>query len=170
MSQGRFSDRPGVPGKVAMSLLAAFACAAMSLPAAAALYKWTDTNGRVVYSDQPPTGNVKYETVSTSGAAPSNPEAVREMAQKDLELKRRAKDAAEKDQKAEAQRIETAKRVEMCQRAQSNVKQLSADQVALVRYNEKGEMVYVDDAQRRKERADIEAWMKANCAGLIANN
>ena len=39
----------------------------------------------------------------------------------------------------------------MCQRAQGNIKQLSADQVALVRYNEKGEIVYVDDATRRKE-------------------
>ena len=50
--------------------------------AAATLYKWTDANGRVVYSDQPPAGNVKYEIV---GAAPppANPNAVRDMAAQD---------------------------------------------------------------------------------------
>ena len=47
----------------------AASCAALALaiarglaaPASAALYKWTDANGRVVYSDQPPPGNVKIE-------------------------------------------------------------------------------------------------------------
>ena len=29
--------------------------------AAAALYKWTDAQGRIVYSDQPPAANVKTE-------------------------------------------------------------------------------------------------------------
>ncbi|MCC6197327.1 MAG: DUF4124 domain-containing protein [Burkholderiales bacterium] len=147
---------------MAMRLLAAFACAVATLPAAAALYKWTDANGRVVYSDQAPTGNVKYEVVA-GAPPPSNPNAVKEMAQKEVEYKRRAKDAADKDQKTEAQRVEMAKRLEMCQRAQSNIKQLSADRVALVRYNEKGEAVYVDDATRRKERVEIEAWVKQNC-------
>lgn len=146
-----------------MALAIAFVCAAIALPAVAALYKWTDPNGRVVYSDQPPAGNVKYETVSTSGAAPANPGAVRDMANKEVEMKRRANDAAEKDKKAEAQRVEMAKRQDMCQRAQSNIRQLSAEQVALVRQNEKGELVYVDDATRRRERVEIEAWVKQNC-------
>ena len=34
---------------------------------------------------------------------------------------------------------------------------------ALVRYNAKGEPVYIDDATLRKERAETEAWVKANC-------
>jgi len=146
-----------------LALAIAFVCAAIALPAVAALYKWTDPNGRIVYSDQPPAGNVKYETVSTSGAAPANPGAVRDMANKEVEMKRRANDAAEKDKKAEAQRVELAKRQDMCQRAQSNIRQLSAEQVALVRQNEKGELVYVDDATRRRERVEIEAWVKQNC-------
>ena len=166
MSRLRLQGRWERHANAGLGLVIALVCATAALPAGAALYKWTDANGRVVYSDQPPTGNVKYEVVSgasSAPSAPSNPNAVREMANKEVEFKRRAKDAVEKDQKAEAQRVEMAKKLETCQRAQSNIKQLSADQVALVRYNEKGEMVYVDDATRRKERLEIEAWVRQNC-------
>ena len=75
----------------------------------------------------------------------------------------RQADAVEKDKKADEKRVELAKRDEQCQRAQSNIRQLSAEQVALVRYNEKGEAFYVDDATRRRERVEIEAWMRQNC-------
>ena len=35
----------------------------------AATYKWTDANGRVIYSDQPPSGNVKVEADRRAAAA-----------------------------------------------------------------------------------------------------
>ena len=84
------------------------------------------------------------------------------MAAKELELKKRQADEVEKDKKTDAARG-VAKRSEQCARTQAQMKQLAAEQIALVRYNEKGEVVYVDDATRRKERADLETWVKANC-------
>ena len=143
-------------------VLAALLVAMLAVPASATLYKWTDATGRVVYSDLPPTGDMKVEIVN-GPAPPANPNAVKEMAGKEAELKKRQTDAAEKEKKAEEQRVQVAKRNEECQRVQLQVKQLGAGQVALVRYNEKGEIVYVDDATRRKERAEGEAWIKANC-------
>ena len=131
--------------------------------AAAALYKWTDANGRVVYSDQPPTGNVKYERVD-GAPPPSNPNAVKEMAAREAEFNKRQTDATKADKKSDADRIQQAKVVEMCNRARSNIRTLAAEQVALVRHNEKGEQVVVDDVTRRRERTEIEAWVKANCA------
>jgi len=131
--------------------------------AAAALYKWTDANGRVVYSDQPPTSNVKYERVD-GAPPPSNPNAVQEMAAKEAEFKKRQADASKAEKKTDAERIQQAKVLEMCERARSNIRTLAAEQVALVRHNEKGEQVVVDDATRRRERVEIEAWVKANCA------
>ena len=134
----------------------------LALPASAVLYKWTDATGRVVYSDLPPTGDVKVEIVN--GPAPAaNPNAVKEMAAKDVEMKKRQAEAAEKEKKSETDRVQVAKRNEQCQRAQMQIKQLGAEQVAFVRYNEKGEVVYVDDATRRKERTELELWTKANC-------
>ena len=105
---------------------------AFAVPASAALYKWTDASGRVVYSDQPPpvSANVKVETIA-GAPPPANPNAVKEMAAKELDMKKRMTDAAEKEKKADADRIQLAKRAEQCQRSQSQLKQLSSDQIAL---------------------------------------
>jgi len=130
--------------------------------AAAALYKWTDANGRVVYSDQPPAGSERYEIVG-GAAPPSNPNAVKDLAAKETEFKKRQADAAKAETKSDAERIKQAKLIEMCDRARSNLRTLAAEQVALLRHNEKGETVVVDDATRRRERVEIEAWIKANC-------
>lgn len=137
-------------------------CAAAAAPAQAALYKWTDANGRVVYSDQPPMGNFKAERVQ-GASPPSNPDAVKEMAAKEVELKKRQAAAAEIGKKTDAQRAEDTKRYDQCVRMQNQARALAAEQIALVRYTAKGEPVYIDDATRRKERAETEAWVKANC-------
>lgn len=145
---------------LAVGMLLVLAAAAAN----AALYKWTDANGRVVYSDQPPTGNFKYEMV-TGAPPPSNPNAVKEMATKQVELKKRQTDAVTADKKSDEARVQAAKKNEMCERARSNIRSLTQESVALVRHNEKGEMVVVDDATRRRERVEVEAWVKTNCAG-----
>ena len=139
------------------------ACLMGSAPAHAALYKWTDANGRVVYSDQPPNGNFKTELVQ-GAAPPSNPNAVKDMAAKEVELKKRQQEAAASSKQSDAQRAEMVKHNDQCIRMQSQARALAAEQIALVRYNAKGEPVYLDEATRRKERAEAEAWVKANCS------
>ena len=142
--------------------LSVLACTTLAGTASAGLYKWTDANGRVVYSDQPPMGNVKWETLQ-GAAPPSNPNAVKEMAAKEVDLKKRQTELVDNAKKADAQRAEAVKRAEACSRAKSDIKALSAEQIPLVRYNDKGEIAYVDEAMRRKERAERESWIKANC-------
>jgi len=142
--------------------LAMLGSLALSGVASCATYKWVDANGRVVYSDQPPPGNVKAEIVQ-GAPPPANPNAVKELAAKEAEFKKRQIDAVDNAKKVDAQRAETGKRAEQCARTQTQIKQLAAEQIGLVRYNEKGEIVYVDDATRRKEREQLELWVKANC-------
>lgn len=149
-------------------LIAALACALVTVPAGAVTYKWTDANGRVVYSDLPPAGNVKYETIGAP-PPPANPNATQDFAARELDMKRRQAEAAERDKKAEVERTELIKKSEQCQRADSNVRQLAAEQHAVIRYNEKNEPFVVDEATRRRERAQIEAWMRTNCATLAKN-
>jgi hypothetical protein len=163
-----FRDRPtsvsrALPILRALSAPALLALVALvATPAHGALYKWTDANGRVVYSDQPPMGNFKTELVQ-GASPPSNPNAVKEMAEKEAELKKRQQDAAAGAQQTDVQRLEAAKRADQCIRMQNQARQLGAEQIALVRYNAKGEMIYIDDATRKKERAETEAWVKTNC-------
>jgi hypothetical protein len=148
--------------RTAALALALLGCLALPGVASSATYKWVDANGRVVYSDQPPTGNVKAEIVQ-GAPPPANPNAVKELASKEADFKKRQIEAADNAKKADTQRAELAKKGEQCTRAQTQIKQLAAEQIGLVRYNEKGEIVYVDDATRRKEREQLELWVKANC-------
>jgi Skp family chaperone for outer membrane proteins len=150
------------------AVLAALACAALAVPAGAATYKWTDANGRVVYSDIPPQGDVKYETVGIAAPA-ANPTAVQDMAAKEVALKKRQTESAEKGKKDDEKRAELAKLWEQCERAQSNARNLAAEQIPIMRYNQKGEAFYLDDATRRRERMEVETWMRQNCANVAKN-
>jgi hypothetical protein len=134
----------------------------LSAPVAAALYKWTDASGRVVYSDQPPNGDFKVETVNAP-PPPANPNAVKEMAAKEAELKKRKLESQEATKKTDLERADADKRAVVCRDAQAQIKQLSADQIQLMRLNEKGETVYMDDAERSSKRLELENWVRSNC-------
>ena len=81
-SAGRVSH-PAVSAAVVFCL-----AALLVAPAQAALWKWVDSNGHVVYSDTQPAANVKAERVNAA-APPANPNAVKEMANQDAELRKR---------------------------------------------------------------------------------
>lgn len=153
--------RFGKFGRMVPAALAALLLLAAG-PAAATLYKWTDANGRVVYSDQPPPGNIKSE-IMQGPPPPSNTTAVKDFNKQEGEFKKRQLDAAENAKKSDAQRAEAVKRNEMCTRALGQTRTLAAEEVPIVRKNEKGEDVFVDNEVRRRERADLDTWMKANC-------
>jgi hypothetical protein len=132
-------------------------------PANAAVYKWTDANGRVVYSDQPPPANVKVESLAAP-PPPANPNAVKELAQKDAELRQRQAQRVEGEKKAEQARTDAELRRAQCVQARSNIGLLAASQELIYRANEKGERVLMDDVARRREREQLEAWLRDNCS------
>ena len=132
-------------------------------PSFATLYKWTDASGRVVYSDQPPIGDFKVDTVS-GPPPPANPNALKELATKEAESKKKRLDAQESAKKSDQERADADRRLGVCKDVQSQMKQLaSSDQVALLKYNDKGEVVNMDDAERRRKRLELENWYRSNC-------
>ena len=128
-------------------------------PAAAALYKWVDANGRVVYSDQPPTGNFKAEVVG-SAPPPSNPNAVKEMHAKEAELKKRQLDRADDAKKLETVRSDATRLQEFCKQARAQLAGLSRTDMVVYRINDKGERVVFDEAARRAETERLEQVVK----------
>jgi Skp family chaperone for outer membrane proteins len=167
MSQGRTQivqfQLPGALG-AALLLAAAAVLVLAAPPAGAALYKWTDANGRVIYSDQPPNGNFKVEAIN-GPPPPSNPNAVKELANKEAELKQNKMLRADEEAKAAKAKVDTDKKREQCTRVRGQVTMMQNDQnVLLFRSNEKGEPVYMDDAARRKERDQLEGWLRENCS------
>jgi hypothetical protein len=131
--------------------LAALALAVVTLPVAAATYKWTDANGRVVYSDQPPPAGVKAEIIGPA-APPSDPNAVKNMVSKDAELKKRQLDRSDADAKAAKDQAQNAQRRDLCLVVRGKIKDIEGG-AAVFKYNEKGERVPVDDAGKQAELA-----------------
>lgn len=146
-------------------VLAALAFAMMmACPvASAALYKWVDANGRVVYSDQPPMGNVKSELVGAAAPA-ANPDALKELANKDVELKKRQTDRQEDAKKSEKSRTDAQKLASLCMQARSQAAGLRRAEVAMFRLNEKGERVAMDESMRKGEADRLEQLARErNC-------
>jgi hypothetical protein len=155
---------PSFLRRSAAGIVAAFAMGALcvSLPAWGALYKWTDASGHVVYSDQPPPGDVKVETIS-GPPPPANPNAARELANKELDIKKQQSLSADNAKKAGQQRADVERLAASCRDSRAEVTRLSADQVLLYSVNEKGETVFMSDADRRKRRDTLETFIKGNC-------
>jgi Skp family chaperone for outer membrane proteins len=150
--------------RLAAPLLAmlALAIAAISPGASAALYKWVDANGRTVYSDQPPI-NVKAEVVGAAAPA-SNPDAVKELANKDAELKKRQSDKLDEAKKSDKARAEAQKLAGLCTQARAQASGLRRADIAMYRLNEKGERVIMDDATRKAEADRLDQFVKErNC-------
>jgi hypothetical protein len=127
----------------------------------AILYKWTDENGRVVYGDQPPVG-AKPEKLNAS-LGPADPNAVRELASKDAEIKKRQQQRTEEAAKTAKDDTEGKKKLDQCVQARGRIKTLRTD-TAVFKYNEKGEKIFYDAADRERGIADNQKLMRdLNC-------
>lgn len=150
--------------RAAVSLAFTVALGAIAFPAAAAMYKWTDANGRVIYSDQPPNGDFKVEAINAP-PPPANPNAVKELATKQADLQQKKILRADEEAKVAKTRAETDKKLEQCAKVRGQIAMMQSDQnVLYFRSNEKGEPVYMDDAARRKEREQLAGWLRENCS------
>jgi len=138
---------------------------ALSIPlAAAATYKWVDANGRVVYSDQPPPASVKAETISAP-PPPANPNAVKDLAAKEAELQQRRLLRADEEAKSAKKVAEADKKREQCGKMRGQLLVIQSDPTLLYQTNEKGERVLMDESARRRERAQLEGWLRENNCG-----
>jgi hypothetical protein len=153
---------PKRAGAGCRAALLVLAFAALSQPACAALWKWTDANGRVVYSDIPPAGDVKAERVN-GPSPPANPNAAKELASQEAELKKRQMDRADEAGKADKAKADAAQRQQSCARARAQISALQIDNVQHYRINERGERIVMDAAMRRQERQRMEAYVRDTC-------
>ena len=155
----KFGRRVGWSRPALMALALAIAG---DVSAGATVYKWTDASGRVVYSDQPPPANVKSATLEAPPPS-ANPNAAKEFAQKNAELRQRQAQRDQSEQKAEQARADAELRRTQCTHVRGQLTQLAATQEVLYRVNEKGERIVLDEAARRAERERMEAWARDNC-------
>lgn len=159
-----------------------------ALPAAAETYKWTDAEGKVHYSDQPPPANIKNPatvtprkrtsnpaptppadpdtdagTATTSDAKPAAPARPKTSQELDAEFKQRQVKAAEDEAARKKADQESADKKKNCAQATNNVKRLQ-EGGRMTRYNDKGEMEFMEDAEIAAElaraRQVADSWCK----------
>ncbi len=160
------------------TLIAAAVTLATALPAAGGqLYKWTDANGQVHYSDrQPPSDARTQETlkasrspvpITTEGAADQAgaPDAGRAKtpAEQEMEFRKRRVEAAEQETKRQKDAQAAAEKQRNCSNARNNLAALERGG-RITRTDTSGEQVFLSDAEIAAElpnaRRVADTWCK----------
>ena len=129
---------------------------ALAMPVASAqIYKWVDEKGRVHYGEKPPAG-AKPSTVKPPPQA-NAPAKGEDIQAKEIEFRQRQ---VERQIDAEKQAQEAANRKALCENAKERL--LFAERVNLYR-REKGEKVFLSDAERQAEIASRRAAVAQYC-------
>jgi hypothetical protein len=146
-----------LPKPLIAAAIFAAAAALSGAPAMAAMYKWVDENGHVNYGDTPPPG-AKAERMVTN-APPADPAAVRDLATKDAEIRKRMQQRTDDEAKVQKDRVADNLRLTQCQQAIGRVRTLRQDQ-NVYRYDEKGDKVFLDAAARENSIAENQKLMR----------
>ena len=135
----------------------------LALPATAQqLYKYVDKDGRTVYSDQPPP-NVASKAIGAPPPPPSTaPAAAKSAVERDKELEKSRKEAREKVEKADKAAKANEERERACTQAKASY-QTFAEGGRVYKVDEKGERVYMDDADLAAEKEKARTAMDEAC-------
>lgn len=149
---------------------------------AQAQWKWRDAKGNVQYSDMPPPAGVAEKDIlqrppgarplivvtpigaAASAAASAPKPAASAPSKAELEAAARQKQEQDKDaaRQKEEERRAAAQRRENCSRAQASLRDLQSG-TRITRTNEKGERVYMDEAQIGAEVARTRDLITSEC-------
>ncbi len=136
----------------------------------AGITKWVDADGKVHYSDGPPPASAKSQQTLNINSAPAAGNAMsdskggaKSLAERDLESRKRRVEAEETAAKQAKDREEAKRKKENCAQARNQLQALRDGQ-RMVKYDEKGERVYLEDDARPKaieeaQRA-ADSWCK----------
>ena len=141
-------------------------CIFLALPVQAEVYKWTDEQGRVHFSDKPPTEDTpEYQVRTPASAANASPQesltdAERRARQSklsdSLEAERREMEQAEAKRKEQR-----AVREHNCKVARAEL-HTSSNVNRIFDYDKQGNMVYYSEAQKQiyleSKRAAVRKW------------
>ena len=153
-----------------------FASTAAITPSYGETFQWKDTNGQTVVSYVPPPATVKGRrsiggakpivvsdaVVDKAADAPKDAEAPKNMAEKNLDFKKRQQEAKEKAEKQAKEQANESEKRENCQRAQRNLATLESNQPVTL-YDDKGQRKYMDTAQRDQEMERARKFMAESC-------
>jgi hypothetical protein len=149
----------------------------VSVQAGAETYKWTDAEGKIHYTDQPPPANAK-ELGTLNGRKPSAPATTasppagdkgataakaKTPAEQEADFRKRQVEAAEREAAEKKKAAEAAERKQNCETSRAQLKNLQSGG-RITRANAQGERDYLNDAQIAQEieraKKAVDSWCK----------
>lgn len=154
-----------MPHAAARRVALALGACLLAAAAQAQVYKWVDEKGRTHYGEKPPEGAKASEVARPT--PPSDPAKAR--APDDWRRKARE---AKRDKVQREQADEHARQREASLRAQRERRcrdaRIALDRLEnvhnLYKYDERGERVYLGDAEREPEKARVRGEIREHCA------
>lgn len=128
----------------------------------AELYKWTDSQGKVHYTDQPPTVNAQTVKNPQSGQAETTTQAAKSLSDKDQAYKKRLEEAEQARLKAEKEAEQARIQRENCTKARNNLDTLQ-NRSRVYTTNSAGQRTYMDDAARADALANSQKAVSDFC-------
>jgi Domain of unknown function (DUF4124) len=138
----------------------------------AEVYKWVDKDGKVHYSDQPPLSGegkkMKRKTTDTPAAAAPAPSAntsakpAATAADQELEYRKRKAEKEELEKKQQTEADAAQKNKEYCNNLKGELRS-HGDGTRLVRHNDKGERIFLDDKERAESKQRLEERIAKEC-------
>ena len=130
----------------------------------AELYKWTDAQGKVHYTDQPPTVNAQTIKNSTAGQAEATSTATQSLDAKDQAYQKRRKEAEDARAKADKEAEQARVARENCDKARKNLSTLqNPDTTRVYTTNAAGQRTYMDDTARASALANSQKTVSEFC-------
>ena len=142
----------------------AFPIAALlvALCANAQVYEWKDETGKTHYSDKPPTRTAPARKIGDSGAGATTPAAQPTSAERELDFRKRQKDAQDKAEKDRQQQTAAREKADACEAGRRQLELLESGE-RIVQRDANGERVYLDDAQRQQETEKTRRLIQSAC-------
>ncbi|KQV89100.1 MULTISPECIES: DUF4124 domain-containing protein [unclassified Roseateles] len=169
-----------MPRKAFRQALLVLLCLAAA-GAAQAQWKWRDAKGNVQYSDMPPPPGTPDKdillrpyvakptivvappsTQASAASAPRPPASAPTKAEQEAAARQKKDQDGETAKQKEEERRVAAQRRENCARAQANLRDLQSG-TRLTRTNEKGERVFMDEAQISAEVSRARDTITSEC-------
>ena len=136
----------------------------------AQMYKWVDADGKVRYSDTPPSGAKATQLKGMQSSPPSASAPAAKVAKKgpltpaeqEQDYRKRQQDAKKASEKAEQESVAQAANKEGCERSKEYLSTLQSGQ-RIGRTNPSGEKYYLDDNQVAQEIAKAQQAVQQSC-------
>ncbi|MEO8164375.1 MAG: DUF4124 domain-containing protein [Betaproteobacteria bacterium] len=148
-----------------------FGASLVALPATAETYKWTDAEGKVHYSDQPPPANAKEQATVKARKQPAPatpaqkdgpPAKARTYIEQEAEFKKRQVETAEREATDKKKAEEATERKRNCEQVRAQLKGMQAGG-RVTQTNAQGEREYMSDAQIAQEMERLKKEQAASC-------